>query len=82
MTWPESSLTDEQLAALGRATASPDLLGGDWSEELHARVYVPLIKLGLVVQTTRPYEPDPLAYDLVHYEATDAGRAVARRTAS
>jgi hypothetical protein len=73
-------LTDEQMDALARSTASPDLFGGDWSEELHRRVYTPLIRAGLVVQTTKPYPPDPNS-ELVHYEATEAGRELVRRRA-
>lgn len=76
-----TSMTDEQLVALARATASPDLNGGDWSEDAHDRVYAPLIDAGLIVQTTRPYPPDP-DFEIVHYEATDAGRDLVRRTAS
>jgi hypothetical protein len=75
------SLTDEQMNALVRTTASPDLFGGEWSEELHERVYAPLIEAGLVVQTERPHPSDP-DYELVHYEATEAGRELVRRSAT
>jgi len=77
-----TSLTDEQLDALARASASPDLpVERDWTEELHERVYAPLVAAGLVVQSVRPYEPDP-DYEVVHYETTEAGRDLLRRTAS
>jgi len=75
------TLTDEQMNALARATAAPDLAGGDWSDEMHERVYEPLIESGLIVQTLRPYPPDP-NYEIVHYEATEAGRELVRRRAS
>jgi hypothetical protein len=80
-----TSFTDEQLDALARASASPDLpverVDRAWTKEMHERVYVPLIAAGLVVQSVRPYEPDP-DYEVVHYETTEAGRVLLRRTAS
>jgi hypothetical protein len=76
-------LTDEQLDALARAASIPDLFEGrEWTEELHERVYIPLIEAGLVVESLKPYLPDPENFELMHYEATEAGRALVKKTAS
>ena len=71
--------TDEQLDALKHAAMVPPIthVWGGWSEELHERVYVPLIAAGLVVQTRVRGGKYPTARSGAPvYEATDAGRKI------
>jgi hypothetical protein len=78
-------LTDEQFDALKRAAVSPPIthVWGGWSEELHERVYAPLIAAGLVVQTRVCGGKYPIARSgSPVYEATEAGRELVRRRAS
>ena len=77
--WPESSLTQEQLDALARiGRPETPIPLGDWDNETQERVYAPLVKLELVTMTVTPH-PTWTGYDVVHYEATDTGRAVLER---
>lgn len=74
--------TAEQLDALARASSTPDLdEDREWTEELHERVYVPLIAAGLIAQTMRDHATDP-EMEVVHYETTELGIALLKRTAS
>lgn len=73
MTDSQLPLTSEMAEALRRASSDPDLFSGDFEYERDQRVYAPLVRLGLLTMTVKPWPANEL-YEIVHYETTEIGK--------
>jgi hypothetical protein len=66
-------ITAEQAEALRRASSQPDLFSGDFDDLRDERIYAPLVNLGFLEMTVKPWPANDL-YEIVHYETTALGK--------